>query len=458
MVHRCCVVGCNSSSHERKGGKIENGLSFYSFPSWRQHHGDQVSDITKRRRLAWVAAVRRPKITFHSIPTSMRVCSLHFHSGKPANEMYTSHSDWAPSLHLGHTNEKVSRYDRPKARKQRRTESMAAMDETALVIPDEAADVIQDVEARPEWAAFSQYCASDAQIRFYTKFPSGRVFKVFWEHVAPSASRLVYWCKARRIGAEAFAAVGPNPSHGMPLLSEFLIYSMRVAVGMKEQVIADMFQTSAATVNQLTTTWAHYLFFVLGTPSLWVSRDKIRSVAPDEVKKHCPNLRVILHSAEIAVAAPTSTAHALQSHTVSPDKNRTTLKAIVGFTPHGSVSFLSKLCAGSLSDKEVTRCSGILQLLEPGDEVMADKGFAIHHLLSDVEAKLIIPPSKHSARFTQQETQAITQLRMVARRAMARIKSNHIWDSPIPLTLVLSVSQIWCNCCLMSNFQGPLSC
>lgn len=77
MVNRSCIVGCNSATHNCHGKKVENGLTFHRFPAW-----DQVSEITRSRRLAWIAAVRRPNISFHSIPMSMRVCSLHFHSSK----------------------------------------------------------------------------------------------------------------------------------------------------------------------------------------------------------------------------------------------------------------------------------------------------------------------------------------------------------------------------------------
>uniref|UniRef100_A0A8C2ETJ1 Zinc finger, MYM-type 4 n=1 Tax=Cyprinus carpio TaxID=7962 RepID=A0A8C2ETJ1_CYPCA len=135
MVNRCCIVGCKSATHNRHGKRNENGLSFHRFPAWRRDHGDQVCEITKSRRLAWIAAVRRPSITFHSIPMSMRVCSLHFHSGKPANEMYTSHPDWAPSLNLGHTETKATktaRYERQEKRKRQRTDSKPAMDETVI--------------------------------------------------------------------------------------------------------------------------------------------------------------------------------------------------------------------------------------------------------------------------------------------------------------------------------------
>lgn len=45
-------------------------------------YGEQVAEVTKKRRMAWVAAVRRRDITFDNISKSMRVCSLHFHSGK----------------------------------------------------------------------------------------------------------------------------------------------------------------------------------------------------------------------------------------------------------------------------------------------------------------------------------------------------------------------------------------
>ena len=41
------------------------------------------------------------------------------------------------------------------------------------------------------------------------------------------------------------------------------------------------------------------------------------------------------------------------------------------------MTFISDLYPGSISDKELTRRSGILDLLEGGDSVMADRGFDI---------------------------------------------------------------------------------
>ena len=41
----------------------------------------------------------------------------------------------------------------------------------------------------------------------------------------------------------------------------------------------------------------------------------------------------------------------------------------------GYPSFISELYSGCSSDKQVTKDCGILNLLEPGDDLMADKGF-----------------------------------------------------------------------------------
>ncbi|XP_073670948.1 uncharacterized protein [Paramisgurnus dabryanus] len=102
----CCVKNCSSVSHDCRGKSSNHLLRFFRFPKWKKFQGEHVSDVTRRRRISWVAAVRRKDITFDRISESMRVCSLHFHSGKPSYEMLESHPDWKPSLRLGHSDVK----------------------------------------------------------------------------------------------------------------------------------------------------------------------------------------------------------------------------------------------------------------------------------------------------------------------------------------------------------------
>ena len=104
--------------------------------------------------------------------------------------------------------------------------------------------------------------------------------------------------------------------------------------------------------------------------------------------------------------------------------------------------------------------SGILDLLEPGDVVMADKGFEIGSMLMGKGVGLNLPPFLQSSRqFTAeqvQETKKIAKLRIHVERAIRRIKKFHIFDSPIPLNLLGTINQLYTVICLLVNFQGPM--
>ena len=47
---------------------------------------------------------------------------------------------------------------------------------------------------------------------------------------------------------------------------------------------------------------------------------------------------------------------------------------------------------GRISDKAITETSGVLDLLEPGDNVMADRGFDVGDVLEARGIMLNIPP------------------------------------------------------------------
>ena len=75
-----------------------------------------------------------------------------------------------------------------------------------------------------------------------------------------------------------------------------------------------------------------------------------------------PNTRVVIGCTEIRVQVPSSLL--LQSQKHSNYKSCTTLKSLIGITPHGEVSFVSSLYTVSIPDKEITRYCGILDLLD----------------------------------------------------------------------------------------------
>ena len=111
---------------------------------------------------------------------------------------------------------------------------------------------------------------------------------------------------------------------------------------------------------------------------------------PQEFRVLYPNTRVVIDCTEIRVQVPSSLL--LQSQMYSRYKSGTTLKSLIGITPHGAVSLVSSLYTRSISDKEITRCCGILDLLESNDSVMADKGFNIGDMLTSRRVSLNLPP------------------------------------------------------------------
>ena len=95
-------------------------------------------------------------------------------------------------------------------------------------------------------------------------------------------------------------------------------------------------------------------------------------------------------------------------------------------TPSGAISFVSKLYGGNISDRELTQRSGLLDLLEPGDSVMADRGFTITDMLNLRGVTLNIPPTKVNDQLTPSElttTRRIANLRIHVERAIGRIKN-----------------------------------
>ena len=74
---------------------------------------------------------------------------------------------------------------------------------------------------------------------------------------------------------------------------------------------------------------------------------------------------------EFKVQTPSS--KVLNSMSYSSYKSHITFKGLIGITTCGSVSFVSSLYTGAISDKEITSRSGLINLLEADNQVMADK-------------------------------------------------------------------------------------
>ncbi|XP_056313043.1 uncharacterized protein LOC130228638 [Danio aesculapii] len=461
----CSVPFCSNSK------KKQPYLSFHSFPS---------DESIKRR---WIWAIRRDEGEEFTVRKgSTFVCAMHFTDDEVRVHPQSGRKHLTP--HAVPSRFSWNNWGEVKEEAKSTVcyeleEEHVEMECVDVALPqqehdynsrpppgalDEALEKIKELEELVtsltiSRALLDRWCVSDEDFKYFTRFPNKNIFFVFWRSVEPSASNIVYWSKAKRIGISTAEeeVVTPSPKRKMQPIDEFFMFCLCVAVGLRERVLAEIFQVSTSTVNRIVITWSNYLTLVLGSIQIWMTQEQVRWTMPVKFQRDCPNVRVIIDCTELRCECPE--ANTLHPETFSAYKSHTTFKGLIGVAPCGAITFISKLFTGSISDKELTKQAGILDLLEPGDEVIADKGFLIQKLFEDVRAKLIIPPFKQRDQFSIAETernQAISSLSILVKRAIRRVKEYHIWDSPVPLTLADTVNQMWSCCCMMANYQGPL--
>ena len=64
-----------------------------------------------------------------------------------------------------------------------------------------------------------------------------------------------------------------------------------------------------------------------------------------------------------------------------------TVKFLVACAPNGIVTYISKSFPGPTQDREVVIHSKILDHLVPGDGIMVNKGFLLHHIVPQGKTK-----------------------------------------------------------------------
>ena len=120
-----------------------------------------------------------------------------------------------------------------------------------------------------------------------------------------------------------------------------------------------------------------FCVFTVKQVPLWAPTPLIFSNMPNVFKVRYPTTRVIL----MPLKYLWNDLLYQSSNTYSSYKNHNAYKGLIRISPSGAVTFISDLYPGSISDKELTRRSGILDLLEEGDSVMADRGFVSRKIL-----------------------------------------------------------------------------
>ena len=278
-------------------------------------------------------------------------------------------------------------------------------------------------------------------LQHYTGLPSLAVFDLLLQLC--SRFDFSYYC-------------GWNVS-SISLQDQLFLTLLKLRCNFSHKDLGVRFSVCPSTISNVTITWINVLHEVLYAGFL---KDKIPSVSKNRMClptcfSNFSNCRIILDCTEIQCEVPSNMES--QSATFSHYKQRHTFKGLIGVAPNGVITYASGLYPGSTSDKAIVRHCGILNLMEPGDLIIADKGFLIQSILPP-NVYLNLPPFLTNSQFTKSQaelTVRIARSRIHVERAIQRVKSYAVLNL-IPHNYRCMATKLFQVVACLVNLQKPI--
>ncbi len=125
--------------------------------------------------------------------------------------------------------------------------------------------------------------------------------------------------------------------------------------------------------------------------------------------------------------------------------------------PNGMITFLSKAYGGRASDAHITVNSGFLDLLSPGDEILADKGFPE---ITTNGAVAVRPPKKQKDKQLTVEqmktTKEIGSVRVLVERVIGKLKQFRLLKDDLEVHFLPHINEILHICAVLVNLSSPV--
>ena len=297
----------------------------------------------------------------------------------------------------------------------------------------------------------------DSKMKLFTGLTYNQL-TILLSFLGDSVNNLQYWDGSKP------ATQNATPTHRrgnrkLEPKEELFLTLVRLRRGYSLDTMAHFFSVSASTVSVIFTTWIQLLYchFNEYRDEMFPSRQHFQENLP-RVFKTFKNIRVTIDCTEFFVQIPRDFRR--QGHLYSSYKHHHTYKSLIGVAPNGSIVYVSDLFEGSISDRSIVEKSGFLDYINPGDLVLANRGFTIEDLLMRRQAVLNIPPFLGKRdKFTAQEeltTRRIAKARIHVERVIERVKKFKLLGGNIPLSLSPLADQLVFVACCLVNFQEPL--
>lgn len=222
-------------------------------------------------------------------------------------------------------------------------------------------------------------------------------------------------------------------------------------------MLGDLFGVAPGTVSRIVITWVLFLEKELSFLLPFSTLDEMADVKRPKAFIEFPKLRGVIDCTEFYIEKPNRVSSQRSTH--SSYKSCNTFKLLVSISPIPHFNFISNLYSGSISDKEIVKQSSFLEKLNPGDEIMADKGFNIQDLLALRHSKLLAPPIMRKGKISSEATtltRRIAKVRVHVERLIRKLKCFGVLRGTIPLTLKPYITSIVRTCAALVNLQPSI--
>jgi hypothetical protein len=462
MPDYCSVVGCNQIRGR------EDGMKFFRFPI-----------KNKEQRENWIKAVsRKSKENKNWIPSKTAVvCSKHFVAGSP-NPTRT-HPDYTPSIFpTNHrkpsTPASLHRHSRVMKRKIV-SENISKQNTPQISVKTKDFSVqvnTNELELPSELSTISLFLVerdTDKSVGTLAKFPISISVKVGNDSDCLTSVKCVSsqtenqesfsikslrteeeWSSWTGISSRLFNVIHEflsnkiGSSSAISSKNKLLIFLVKLKTNLTFSAISSLFSINRNTVSKIFKFVLNVAYEKFVKMLIWPSKEIIRSRMPTSFKDDFPDCRVIIDASEIHCEKPSSVKSQILLY--SNYKSTFTVKFLVGVAPSCEVTFLSKCYGGRTTDGQIVTESGFVELLEPGDKVLADKGFP--RIMSNVEDKgafIVMPPFKRGQnQFSTDENvegYKCARVRIHVERVIGRMKSFQILQF-LPSSLLPHIDKI----------------
>lgn len=238
---------------------------------------------------------------------------------------------------------------------------------------------------------------------------------------------------------------------------------MRLRLNVSSSFLSYGFNISLATVSRIFSDVIDVMYVRMKPLVVWPSRDELRKTMPMQFRKYFgTKCVVIIDCFEVFIDRPSSLK--ARAETWSSYKHHNAVKFLIGITPQGTVSYISKAWGGRVSDKYITENGGFLNNIYPGDLVLADRGFDIEASIGSMMAEVKIPTfTRGKAQLAPADlelTRKIAHVRIHVERVIGTVRQKYtILNGPLPVDFLIckegeniaTIDKIGTVCCACVN-------